>query len=58
MERDDSGWFEYTFGMNDESGRLLQIIVPARSEADARELVNKMFYLDRWSYWSNDVHPY
>lgn len=58
MERDDSGWFEYTFAMNDENGRLLQIIVPARSEADARKLVNKMYHLDRWHYWLNDVRPY
>lgn len=63
-ERDDTGWFDYTFGMNDDNGRLIQIIIPARTEDAARKVVRKMLfgekYLDGISrhFWLNDCQPY
>ena len=64
VERDDSGWFYYTFAMNDENGRLIEISVPAQNETDARLQVNTMLFMEcnwghpKWKYWLNDCRPY
>jgi len=63
-ERNDVGWFDYTFGMNDDNGRLIQITIPAQNESDARHTLNLMLFEQcnwghpRWNYWLNDCKPY
>ena len=63
-EREDNGWFYYTFAMNDEKGRLIEISVPAQNETDARRQINQMLFTvcdydhPKWKYWLNDCHPY
>lgn len=63
-ERNDEGWFDYTFGMNDENGRLIQITVPAQTKEDAVRIVRQMLFFEcnpgspRWRFWLNDCRPY
>lgn len=63
-ERCDEGWFDFYFGMNDENGRLVQVIIPARDEAEARLKLRQMLFFEcvegnpRWRFWLNDKRPY
>ena len=57
-------WNKYTFGMNDENGRLIQISVPARTRDDAYRMVKQMLFFKcaeddpRWNFWLNDEEEY
>lgn len=64
MERNDTGWKLFTFGMNDENGRLIEIKMPARDEAEAIRNVKGLIYPAHTAdhpqnrFWLNDVESY
>ena len=62
--RDDEGVNNYLFYMNDKDARTIQIIIPARSEEEARATLDNMLYQKhtkesiRWHYWLSCFYPY
>lgn len=60
MDRDDTNIKLFTFGMNDEYGRLILIKIPAESHSEATQKIREMIpdrYFDD-GLWLNDVEPY
>lgn len=64
MEGDDTGWKLYSFGMNDENGRLIEIKMPARTYEDAVGNMKRLIYMERPAdhplnqFWLNDEEDY
>ena len=57
-ERCDEGWFDFTFGMNDENGRLIQVTIPARLKLRQMLFMECVEGNPRWHFWLNDCKPY
>ena len=57
-ERDDSEYYDFTFGMNDENGRLIQFVIPARTEEEARRIMRNILRDSSSKFWLNDCSPY
>jgi hypothetical protein len=64
MERDDTGWKLFSFGMNDEDGRLIEIKIPAQSQAEAVRKIKTLLFRElceddpKNKFWLNEEEDY
>ena len=57
MERNNDGWKLYTFGMNDEDGRLIEIKMPARNYQEAVHRTKRIVNA-KCAFWLNSEEEY